>query len=143
MLITLDLNDEQQVSQILALQQLALAHDASEASLTAAPAQGELLLGWQVEQTLLGALGYTIGSAEIQIQRLVVAPAASRKGIATRLLMELFLRAGTHSIGVATESSNSPAIVLYTDLGFTVERETRNADGTRQVHLHRSGIRQP
>ena len=68
---------------------------------------------------LVGALGYHDAVDHLDLDRLVVAPAAHRRGTGSALVREALRRAGTRRALVATGRDNHPARALYERLGFT------------------------
>ncbi|MGY1704689.1 GNAT family N-acetyltransferase [Geodermatophilus sp. SYSU D00697] len=74
---------------------------------------------------LAGAVAWTEDGALLDVERLVVAPAAARRGIGTALVRALLARADGRPAVVATGRANAPARALYERLGFvpTGERE--------------------
>ncbi|MFI6324063.1 GNAT family N-acetyltransferase [Nonomuraea sp. NPDC050556] len=75
-------------------------------------------LGAFEEVWLAGAVAYTETPEAVDIDRLIVDPAAHRRGIGRALVEEVLARAGTRKITVATGRENVPARTLYENLGF-------------------------
>ena len=77
--------------------------------------------------TLVGAI--SVGPDDEPDQRcismLVVHPQHQRLGLARRLMLDLLLREPMHSHTVSTGARNTPALVLYAQLGFGVYRQGR------------------
>lgn len=73
--------------------------------------------------TLVGALAWTMTSDEVDIDRLVVAPEAQRRGVGTQLVRHLLKLAGQRRTTVATGRANLPARRLYERLGFALAAE--------------------
>lgn len=65
-----------------------------------------------------GAVAWTESRDEIDIDRLIVAPAAHRRGVGSTLVSELVQRAGARKITVSTGRDNVPARAMYERLGF-------------------------
>ena len=68
---------------------------------------------------LVGALGYQDAVDHLDIDRLVVAPSAHRRGTGSALVREALHRAGPRRVVVATGRDNHPARALYERLGFS------------------------
>jgi ribosomal protein S18 acetylase RimI-like enzyme len=86
-------------------------------------------LGWigcRDGEGLVGAAGITKSTEIIELDRLVVAPRAFRRGIGRRLLAAVVACAEHRSVVVSTGRDNVPARALYARAGF---RET----GQREV----------
>ncbi|WP_049576023.1 GNAT family N-acetyltransferase [Nonomuraea sp. SBT364] len=86
-------------------------------------------LGAMEEQRLLGAVAWTESDDEVDIDRLVVAPAAHRRGIGRALVTEVLARAGERRIVVSTGRDNVPARTLYEKLGFVLKGEAEPVPG--------------
>lgn len=69
-------------------------------------------------ERLVGAVGYVETAALVDVQRLVVAPDAARRGIGRALVTEVLRVAGGRQVEVATGRGNAPARALYEGLGF-------------------------
>lgn len=68
---------------------------------------------------LLGLLGYERDGEEVDIDRLAVAPAAFRQGVGRALVVAVHDReADAGRFKVSTGSDNTPAVALYTALGY-------------------------
>jgi ribosomal protein S18 acetylase RimI-like enzyme len=74
---------------------------------------------------LAGALAWSEDGGTVDVERLVVSPAAHRRGVGTALVQAVLDRAGGRPAVVATGRANAPARGLYERLGFvpTGERE--------------------
>jgi len=87
---------------------------------------------------LLGAVAFRRHRTWVDIHRLVVDPAAFRRGIATRLLDTLdALHADAAYTTVATGERNAPAVGLYQRRGFEAVGGTAVAPGIRIVRFER------
>jgi ribosomal protein S18 acetylase RimI-like enzyme len=75
-------------------------------------------LGAFVEDRLLGALAWSRNNDEFDIDRLMVAPSAHRRGVGTALVLEALHRTGDRRAIVSTGRDNLPARALYERLGF-------------------------
>ncbi|MEV4221287.1 GNAT family N-acetyltransferase [Nonomuraea sp. NPDC049725] len=74
-------------------------------------------------ERLLGAIAWTESDEEVDVDRLVVDPAAHRRGIGRALVTEVIARAGERRIVVSTGRDNVPARTLYEKLGFVLKSE--------------------
>lgn len=90
--------------------------------------------------TLVGGLAWEEdGAAGVHLLRLVVAPAAWRRGHATALLDAFDELAGPRPVSVSTGSANAPALALYAKRGFLTVGEEEVAPGMRLTRLLRPG----
>jgi ribosomal protein S18 acetylase RimI-like enzyme len=98
----------------------------------------ESFLGAFEDGRLLGAVAFQRHRTWVDIYRLVVDPAAFRRGIATRLLDALDdLHPDAAWTTVATGERNAPAIALYERRGFDAVGRTAVAPGIRIVRFER------
>jgi ribosomal protein S18 acetylase RimI-like enzyme len=98
----------------------------------------ESFLGAFEDGRLLGAVSFKRDPALLDIHRLVVDPAAFRRGIATRLLDALdALHVDAACTIVATGEQNAPAVALYEGRGFHAVGRTAVAPGIRIVRFER------
>ncbi|WP_409330943.1 GNAT family N-acetyltransferase [Trujillonella humicola] len=81
--------------------------------------------GVRAGRRLTGAVAWTDEGDRVDVHRLVVAPAAGRRGIGTALVRSVLAAAGARATVVATGRDNAPARALYERLGFvpTGDRE--------------------
>ncbi|WP_433515945.1 GNAT family N-acetyltransferase [Nonomuraea sp. CA-143628] len=70
------------------------------------------------DELLVGAVAWSETVDEVDIDRLVVDPAAHRRGVGRALVEEVMSRAGSRRIVVSTGRANAPARKLYERLGF-------------------------
>lgn len=90
--------------------------------------------------TLIGGLAWEEdGAAGVDLRRLVVAPAAWRRGHATALLDAFDELVGPRAVSVSTGSANTPALALYARRGFRVVGEDEIAPGLRLTRMLRPG----
>ena|SRR5215204_4317014 len=133
---------------VLELQRAAYAVEASLVGYDAIPPLHETLaelqarplifLGVSCEGVLGGVLGYQRDGATVDIDRVAVDPACFRRGLATKLLRELFVRErDARRFTVSTGYGNQPAIGLYARFGFRVVGEAEPVPGARIVLLER------
>jgi ribosomal protein S18 acetylase RimI-like enzyme len=87
---------------------------------------------------LVGALSYRRDGDLVDIHRLVVDPAAFRRGVATALLDALEQRErDARRWTVGTGAGNVPALTLYERRGYRIAGERQVAPGVRWVRLER------
>lgn len=68
---------------------------------------------------LLGLVGYERDEGVVDIDRLAVAPSAFRRGVGRALVGAVHDReAGARRFKVSTGSDNTPAVALYTSMGY-------------------------
>ena len=144
----LDLSDEQTARTVLALQREAYAVEATligsdgipalSEPLHALRAAGEAWLGAFDDSGLCGAIAWReLADGTVDICRLVVAPRAFRRGVASRLLDALDGRFPARAMIVSTGSANEPAITLYRRRGFQPVRQREAAPGLYVTELER------
>lgn len=85
------------------------------AELRAAPLQWLAATG---PDGLVGAVAWTAAPEGLDVDRLVVAPSAHRRGVGTALLAAVLDRAAGRPTTVSTGRANAPARALYTRTGF-------------------------
>lgn len=78
----------------------------------------EIYYGYFVKQDLAGIISYTIEKDVLDICKVAVHPDFFKRGIATELIKLVEQIDGINSIIVSTGLKNSPAVKLYTSLGF-------------------------
>jgi ribosomal protein S18 acetylase RimI-like enzyme len=145
----LDLKDRSVANAVLELQRDAYAVEAALIGSGGIPALTETLeavraadeewLGAFDGPRLSGAVSWrTLDDGTIDIHRLVVAPRAFRRGIATALLDELDRTFPDRPMVVSTGSANEPALALYRVRGFRAVREREAAPGLFVMELQRA-----
>jgi GNAT superfamily N-acetyltransferase len=101
-------------------------------------AQPLIFLGASCDRTLAGVLGYRRDGDTVDIDRLAVDPMFFRRGLATRLLRELFARERDATrFTVSTGLGNEPAVGLYERFGFRVVGGAEPAPDAMVVLLRR------
>ena len=146
--IPLDLTDDATLAQLLALQRAGYAVEAeligsrSLPPLTETPEQlrasGERFLGGLRTGRLVGAVSYRREGTTVDIHRLVVHPAAFRRGVATGLLDALEAREATAERWVVgTGAANAPARALYERRGFRHVEQRIVPGGVEWVRMER------
>jgi ribosomal protein S18 acetylase RimI-like enzyme len=78
----------------------------------------EIYYGYFVEADLAGIISYTVEKDVLDICKVAVHPDFFKRGIATKLIKLVEQTDGINSIIVSTGLKNSPAVNLYTSLGF-------------------------
>ena len=82
------------------------------------------------EGVILGAIGFT-AAAIVDIDRLIVDPAAFRRGIGRALVDSVVSGAGGRPVEVSTGAANVPARRLYESIGFRLVDEIEPVPGLR------------
>lgn len=145
----LDLADEAIAGSVLALQRASYAVEAALIADDRIPMLTETLddlraagldwLGAFDDASLTGAVSWTVlDDGTVDIHRLVVAPRAFRRGVATALLDALEERFPGRRILVSTGRANEPAVMLYRRRGYTVVREHEVIPGLFVTELERA-----
>ena len=148
--VPLDLADEAIARSVLALQRESYAVEAALIGSDEIPQLTETLdglraagldwLGTFDEGGLTGAVSWKIlGNGTVDIHRLVVAPRAFRRGIASALLDALDALYPGRPALVSTGRDNGPARDLYRRRGFTLVREHEAVPGLWVAELERRG----
>jgi ribosomal protein S18 acetylase RimI-like enzyme len=146
--VVLDLADEPTARSVLELQRASYAVEAGLIGSDGIPqltetieelrAAGLAWLGTFDETGLTGAVSWkVIDDGTVDIHRLVVAPRAFRRGVASALLDELDARYPDRPTLVSTGRGNGPALELYRRRGFTVVREREAIPGPWVTELKR------
>lgn len=78
---------------------------------------------------LVGAVAWEETADEVDLNRLMVAPRAHRRGVGRALVKEVMARAGERRVVVSTGRDNTPARTLYERLGFTLTGEFEPVPG--------------
>ncbi|MEO6472948.1 MAG: GNAT family N-acetyltransferase [Aeromicrobium sp.] len=90
--------------------------------------RGNWVVAWDGVQ-LLGAIAWADRGQELEIDRLMVAPAAHRCGVASALLQRVIDSAGGRPIHSATGRDNPPGLGVYLKHGFQVVGDERIPPG--------------
>jgi ribosomal protein S18 acetylase RimI-like enzyme len=146
--VPLDLADETIARSVLALQRESYAVEAELISSDGIPQLTETLdqlqsaglewLGTFDETGLAGAVSWKIlGDGTVDIHRLVVAPRAFRRGVASALLDALDARHPDRAMLVSTGRDNEPARELYRGRGFSVVRDREPIPGLWITEMER------
>jgi ribosomal protein S18 acetylase RimI-like enzyme len=150
----LDLADEALARSLLALQRESYAVEAALIGSDGIPPLTETLeelqaagmewLGSFDDGGLIGAVSWKIlHDGTVDIYRLVVAPRAFRRGVASALLDALDARYPDRPTLVSTGRGNGPALELYRRRGFMVVREREAIPGLWVTELERGGPIEP
>jgi len=146
--VALDLDDEDVLQRLGALQRASYAVEAELIGVPSLPPQretpvelrgsGETFLGALRDGELVGAVSFKRDGSTVDIHRLVVAPRAFRGGVATALLDALEAReSGVERWRVGTGAANAPARELYERRGYRVTEERVVPGGIRWVRMDR------
>jgi ribosomal protein S18 acetylase RimI-like enzyme len=152
--VLLDLGDVSIAGSVLALQRESYAVEAALIGSDEIPQLTETLeqlraagldwLGTLDDTGLTGALSWKLlDDGTVDIHRLVVAPRAFRRGVASALLDELEGRFPGRLVRVSTGRDNEPAIELYRRRGFTVVQEREAIPGLWISELERGARTEP
>ena len=145
----LDLADEAIARSVLALQRESYAVEAALIGDDRIPPLTETMdelrgadlewLGTRDEDGLTGAVAWKVlADATVDIYRLVVAPRAFRRGVATTLLDGLDGLYPGRRVLVSTGRDNEPAVSLYRRRGFSLVREHEVIPGLFVAELERA-----
>ncbi|MFG2062389.1 GNAT family N-acetyltransferase [Micromonospora sp. NPDC048871] len=139
--------DEALVRGLLSIQQAAYAVEAALIGDDRIPPLHETLdalrsaplrwLGAFQQEALIGAIGWSEEDSLVDIDRLLVDPAAHRRGAGRGLVAAVLVIAGHRRVVVATGRDNRPARRLYEGLGFVRTDELEAIPGlwiTRYAH---------
>lgn len=101
--------------------------------------RGQWLTAWDGVD-LVGAIAWWEADDRVEIEKVMVNPAMTRRGIASALLGQVLERAGGREILVATGRSNTPAVSLYAKHGFRVEGHDEVPPGIWITRFRRSPV---
>jgi GNAT superfamily N-acetyltransferase len=99
--------------------------------------RGRYLVSWRGVE-LVGAIAWRDLGDHLDIDRLMVDPAAHRQGVGTTLLQAVLDRAGGRPVVVSTGRDNAPAVALYVRHGFVADGDEQVAPGLWITHLRRA-----
>lgn len=97
----------------------------------------ETYYGYYVEDNLAGIISYTIEKDVLDICKVAIYPEFFKRGIATQLIRFVEQTNGIKSIIVSTGLKNSPAVNLYTSLGFVKSHECEVAPDVYIVNFEK------
>ncbi|MDF2890422.1 MAG: N-acetyltransferase [Clostridia bacterium] len=103
----------------------------------------ETYYGYFVEQDLAGIISYSIEADVLDICKVAVHPDFFKRGIATQLIRLVEQTEGINKILVFTGLKNSPAVTLYTALGFIKMHEREVAKGVFIVSFEKQLSKSP
>lgn len=83
----------------------------------------EIYYGYLVDGVLAGILSYIIEEDVLDIYKVAVHPNFFKRGIARQLLQKIEQTEGIDRITVSTGLKNTPAVNLYTSMGFCKVQE--------------------
>lgn len=106
-------------------------------------AAGLCWLGCRDRDGLLAAAAFTETPELVDVERLVVAPRAMRRGLGRRLVAAVLDRAGARRVVVATGRANAPARALYRGAGFREAGEREVEPGLWITSYVREGTSPP
>jgi ribosomal protein S18 acetylase RimI-like enzyme len=146
--VTLEIADEAIARSVLALQRESYAVEAALIGSDGIPQLTETLeelraadldwLGTSDENGLAGAISWTVlDDGTVDIHRLIVAPRAFRRGVASVLLDALDARFPDRRMLVSTGRDNEPARELYRRRGFSVIRHREPIPGLWVTEMER------
>jgi ribosomal protein S18 acetylase RimI-like enzyme len=96
-------------------------------------------LVFQQSGSIIGALSFDRSTDPVAITRLVVSPKHLRQGIATALLADFERRLSPIArFAVSTAQTNTPAVILYRQLGYTTASVSNSTEGIPLLHLTKS-----
>lgn len=144
----IDLSDNSVASQVLGLQQSAYRAEADLIEFNGIPPLHESMqaliaaplvwMGIESDGQIVAAMAITEEADSIDIDRLMVDPALSRRGYGHALLSALDPGA---TITVSTGTKNYPARRFYEAAGFVTVGESSPVTGLQLTHFRREGTR--
>lgn len=99
--------------------------------------RGRYLVSWRGVE-LVGAIAWRDLGDHLDIDRLMVDPAAHRQGVGTTLLQAVLELAEGRPVVVSTGRDNAPGIALYVRHGFAVEGDEEVPPGIWITRLRRA-----
>jgi GNAT superfamily N-acetyltransferase len=99
--------------------------------------RGRYLVSWRGVE-LVGAIAWRDLGDRLDIDRLMVDPAAHRQGVGTTLLQAVLDRADGRPVRVSTGRDNTPAVALYLRHGFVADGDEQVPPGLWITHLRRA-----
>lgn len=99
--------------------------------------RGQYLVAWRGTQ-LVGAVAWRIRDDIVEVDRVMVDPAAHRSGVATALLERMLSGLPGVSIQTWTGRDNAPGIALYRRFGFEPVGDEQRPNGVWITRLVRT-----
>lgn len=90
--------------------------------------RGHWMTAWEGTD-LVGAIAWADHLDHVDIEKIMVSPDATRRGIATALLERVLARSQGRTVAVATGRDNVPAVSLYAKHGFEREADEQVPPG--------------
>ena len=97
--------------------------------------RGRYLVAWEGTD-LLGALAWRTGDV-VEVDRVMIAAPARRRGLATTLVQAVLGLVGSCPVETQTGRDNAPGIALYRQLGFEPVADEQAPSGIWVTHLRR------
>lgn len=97
--------------------------------------RGRYLVAWEATD-LLGALAWRPGVV-VEVDRVMIAAPARRRGLATALIRAVLDLAGSSPVETFTGRDNAPGIALYRRLGFEPIGDEQTSTGIWVTRLRR------
>jgi len=107
-------------------------------SVTDLRASEETFIGYWLDQTLVGMLGYEQADTTLTIARLVVDPDYFRRGVGQALVAFVETIPAIHTWIVSTGAANTPARRFYERLGYTLHQEWTLPQGLLMATYHKN-----
>ena len=98
--------------------------------------RGHYVVAWEGTH-LLGAVAWRPGPV-VEVDRVMVDPAARRRGVAAALVRVVLDRAGAAPVETLTGRDNAPGIALYRALGFEPVAQEQASTGLWVTRLRKS-----
>jgi GNAT superfamily N-acetyltransferase len=102
--------------------------------------RGRWVLAWDGVD-LLGAAAWHELPEQVEIDRVMVHPAAHRRGVASALLARVVDAAGRRDLVVTTGRDNPPGIAMYAKHGFVAEQDLQVRPGLWLTRMRLSPAR--
>jgi len=100
--------------------------------------RGRWVMAWDGID-LVGAIAWSEHETHVDIDKVMVSPAAMRRGVATQLLAQVLDVSAGRPVVVSTGRDNAPAVSLYTKHGFAPEADERVPPGIWITRLRWAG----
>lgn len=92
----------------------------------------EVYIGYYEDSVLAGIISYIVENDVLDIYKVAVHPSFFKRGIATKLLQYVEQVQGIDRITVSTGLKNTPAVNLYTQMGY---KELQRCEVEKGVHI--------